>query len=118
MWNTFSLQTAKLDKIFLMRRKSQSADTYWDFIRMVGAPNKCITDNAKEFKCQDWMRVNRLHCITVGYSEVKHQNHNLAERRGGDLKMAVLKLFNNTPTAPLRYWCYALEFITFVRYSW
>ena len=28
MWNTFSLKDAKIDKIFLMHRKSQSANTY------------------------------------------------------------------------------------------
>ena len=44
-----------------------------------------------------------------------HQNQNLAERRGGDLKTATIKLFHKTPHAPIRYWCYALEYITYVR---
>ena len=31
------------------------------------------------------------------------------------MKLAVLKLFHCTPHAALRYWCYALEFVAFVR---
>ena len=96
MFNVFGLKKAKLDKTYLMRRKSQSAETYWDFIREVGAPNKTITDNAKEFLSKDWQQVNRLNCILNGSLEAFHQNQNYAERRGDDIKTGVLKLFYHT----------------------
>ena len=43
-----------------------------------------------------------------------HPNQNLAERHGGSLKAALVHLLHLTG-APLTYWCFALEYVSFVR---
>ena len=98
-----------------MRRKSQCTSRFLDLIREVGAPNAMVTDNAREMTGEDWINICRQFCIESHSTEAYHPNQNLAERRGGDLKTAVIKLFHHTPHAPLSYWCYALEYLSLVR---
>ena len=42
-----------MDKLFLMRRKSQAPDKFSDFVREMGAPNYMITDHAEELMSDD-----------------------------------------------------------------
>lgn len=58
MFNFFGLKRAELDNVYLMWKKIQSPNTYWDFICDVGVPLKTITDNAKEFLSSKWQKVN------------------------------------------------------------
>ena len=104
MFQLFSLRDCKVDYAYLMRQKSQAHLMFQDFVRSVGAPNYVINDNAEELTGDDWLRVARNAMIETYTSEPEHQNSNLAERRGGALKDALLKLFHNTPWAPLAYW--------------
>ena len=63
-----------------------------------------------------WLAVCRDFCIESHNSEAYHQNQNLAERRGGNYKFAIVKLFHNSPSeVPEEFWCYAMEFIALVR---
>ena len=104
MFQLFSLRDAKTDFVFLMRKKSQAASKFSDFIRDIGAPNYVINDNAQELSGEDWTNVARHAMVSTYFSEAEHQNQNLAERRGGGIKDALQILFHNTPIAPLTYW--------------
>jgi len=110
-----ALLHSELDDVRLLKRESEVYDEYHDFIRQVGAPNVSVTDNAQVFVSKKWGDILRKYCIDSGTTEAYHQNGNPAERRGGDLKTAVLKVFHYTPWAPARYWCYLLEHLAFVR---
>jgi hypothetical protein len=89
-----------------MKREAEAPTHFLDFIRQVGAPNISVTDNASIFNSSKWTDILRKYCIDNGLTEAHHQNGNPAECRGGDLKVAVLKVFQFTPWAPARYWCY------------
>ena len=104
MFQLFALRDCKVDKLFLMRRKSQAPDKFSDFVREMGAPNYMITDHAEELMSDEWLKVARRSVIDTYLTEPHHQNSNLAERRGGSLKDALQILFLNTPWAPLCFW--------------
>ena len=56
------------------------------------------------------MEILRTLCIDGYRSEAYHQNQNLAEHRGGDLKTAIIKLFHYTTSrAPMKFWRYVFE---------
>ena len=107
----FAFKRAKFTTIKLMRRESQAPEAYEDVIRHVGAPNRTVTDNAKVCKSVKWVTINRRFCIETGLTVPHHQHQNYAEREGGVFKFRILKLFHNTPHAPIQYWCYAAEFL-------
>lgn len=54
-------------------------------------------DNARELIGHEWTSVYRQFFIEDDNSEAYHPNQNLSERRGGDMKTSILKLFHNTP---------------------
>ena len=110
-----ALLNSAIDDVRLMKREAEVDRHFLDFIRQVGAPNISVTDNAKVFTSEKWKDILRKYCIDDGLTESYHQNGNPAERRGGDLKAGVLKVFQFTPWAPARYWCYLLEHLAFVR---
>ena len=115
MFQLFSLKNCKVDHLYLMKRKSQAPDTFDDYVRQVGAPNYMISDHAAELIGDDWLRVARKAMIDTFITEPYHQNSNVAEKRGGNLKDALQLLFFNTPWAPFSFWCYALEYLANVR---
>ena len=104
MFQLFALKHSKVDYIYLMRKKSQAAEKFSDFVRNVGAPNYVINDSAMELTGDAWLTVARKAIIDTYCSEPFHQNQNLAERRGGALKESLQILYNHTPTALLKYW--------------
>ena len=110
-----ALLNSAVDDVRLMKREAEAPTHFLDFIRQVGAPNISVTDNASVFTSEKWTDILKKYCIDNGLTEAHHQNGNPAERRGGDLKVAVLKVFQFTPWAPARYWCYLLEHLAFVR---
>ena len=107
----FAFKASKFTKSMLMSRESQAPEKYEDIIRHYGAPNKTVTDNARVCTGKRWTKINRKYCIETGLSVPHHQNQNYAEGEGGNMKFRILKLFHNTPHAPLPYWCYAMEFL-------
>ena len=107
----FAFKDSKFTKAKLMKREAQAPEMYEDIIRQYGAPNKCVTDNAKVCKGKRWTSINRWFCIETGLSVPHHQHQNYAEGEGGNLKFRLLKLFHHTPHAPIQYWCYGLEFL-------
>jgi len=111
----FSFYHCKVDIGKLIRRESQAVGELQDIIREVGAPNYIVSDNAKIYSSSDWVKVLRDNVIESRFAEAYHQNQNYAELRGGLMKTAILKLFHLTPWAPLEYWCYALEYLNYVR---
>ena len=116
MFQMFSLRDCGHDVPYLMRKESQASNCFRDFVCQIGAPRVIVNDNAKAMTGNNWLSVCRDFCIKDHNSEAYHQNQNLAERRGGIYKLAIIKLFHNTPTSvPISFWCYALEFIVLVR---
>ena len=107
----FAFKKSKFDKIHLMRKESQNHEKYLDVIRDIGAPDFVVTDNAKSMTGSKWSNTNRYYCIGQGTSEPHHQNQNYSEGRGGNAKNKLIKLFHETPHAPIHYWCYGLEHI-------
>ena len=105
----FAFKQSKFDKIHLMRKESQNHEKYLDVIRHIGAPDFVVTDNAKSMTGSKWSNTNRYYCIGQGTSEPHHQNQNYSEGRGGNAKTKLIKLFHETPHAPISYWCYGLE---------
>jgi len=110
----YAFETSGLDVPFLMRRRSQSPSTLEDLLREVGAPFEMKSDNAPEFKGKRWLSILRRAVVASSYTEPMHPNQNLAERRGGSLKAALVHLLHSTG-APLAYWCFALEYVSYVR---
>ncbi len=115
MFQMFSFLECGHDVPYLMRKESQASSKYRDLVREFGAPRAIVNDNAKIMTGDAWMKVCRDFCIESHTSEPYHQNENLAERRGGMLKHAIIKLFHYGHDAPLEFWCYALEYLALVR---
>ena len=112
----FAFKSSGLDEARIMKRESEAANMYEDVIRHIGAPNRMVSDNARTLnKSAKFTSINRRFCIETGFTVPHHQSSNLAENSGGNLKVAVRKLFLHTPHAPLEYWCYAVEFLNQVR---
>ena len=97
-----------------MKRKSESTTALKDCFLQNGVPNKVFSDNAKEFKTKELISYLIKMVVDREYTEPKHPNQNLAERRGGTLKGITCYLLQVTG-APLDYWCYALEYVTLIR---
>ena len=76
-----------------MRRKSQAPESYEDVIRHHGAPNRTVTDNAKELICHKWTSINWKYCIESGFTVPHHQHQNYAEGQGGNFKLHLIKLY-------------------------
>ena len=107
----FAYKYSKFERVHLMKREANAPEAYEDVIRSVGAPNKTVTDNATVLTGHRWTTINRKYCIETGLTIPHHQHQNYAEGIGGCFKLAVIKLFHNTPRAPLSYWCYAASFL-------
>lgn len=97
MFQLFCLKGCKVDHLYLTKQKSQSSDTFDDYIQQVGAPNYVINDHGAELIGDNWLQVSRKAMIDSFITEPHHQNSNLAERWGGALKDALQLLFFNTP---------------------
>lgn len=113
-WNLFCFKESGLDFPILMRRRSQSPSTLLPFIQECGIPKILRSDNAPEFKSDAIKRQLAKFQIDTEFTEPHHPNENLAERRGGMLKSAVVHLLQVTG-APVDYWCFALEYVAHVR---
>jgi hypothetical protein len=113
-WNLFCFKRTGLDVAYLMRRRAQSPPTLARMITDCGAPRQIKSDNAPEFKGQRWIACLEQHSISSVYTEAHHPNQNLAERRGGTLKAAVVHLLRISGV-PLHFWCYALEYMCLFR---
>ena len=94
-----------------MKREANAPEAYEDVIRSVGAPNKTMTDNTIALTGLRWTNINRKCYIETGLIIPHHQHQNYAEGIGGCFKLAVIKLFYNTPHAPLSYWCFTASFL-------
>ena len=95
-----------------MKTESNAYDAYTDFIINVGAPNICVSDDAKIYLSDKWKSINRKYCISGRLTVPYHQSSNFAELIGGKMKYYLAKLYHKTPHAPYQYWCYGLEFIS------
>jgi hypothetical protein len=105
---------AGLDVVYLMRRRAQGPTTLSRMVTDCGAPVKLKSDNAPEFKSKKWMLYLESMSIKPEFTEAHHPNENLAERRGGAIKAAVVHLLRVTG-CPIEFWCYALEYVSLLR---
>ena len=103
MFQIFCLCNSLLDVTYLMRKKSQAADAYADFVRDVGAPTALVHDMSKEQQSERFKKTSQRAFIEEHDTAPYHQNSNLAERRGGDLKSAVEKLMQIKEADPM-FW--------------
>ena len=94
-----------------MKREANNPEVYKDVIRSVGAPNKTVTDNTVALTGLRRTSINCKYCIETGLTTPHHQRQNYAEGIGRRFKLAVIKLFHNTPRVPLSYWCFAASFL-------
>ena len=103
MFQIFCLRNSMFDCTYLMRKKSQAGDAYADFVRDVGAPAALVHDMSKEQRSEPFRKTSRRAFIEEHDTAPYHQNSNLAERRGGDLKSAVEKLMQIKESDPM-FW--------------
>ena len=111
----FTYTQSKYDRIVLMKWEVNTPKAYEDLIRSVGSPNKTGTDNDQVLTGKKWTNVNCIYCIGSGLTVSHHQHQHYCEGVGGNFKLAVIKLFHNTPHAPLKYWCFAASFFDKIR---
>ena len=104
MFQLFACKQSEFKFLKLMRAKSQAANALWDVSREIGTLAILIKDGAKEMQGDEWDCAVCALCIEEHTSEAHHQNKNEAERQGGDVKLALLRFYYNTPTTPLSYW--------------
>ena len=109
-----ALKNSKLSITTNMKKMLQAPDCYTDFIINYGAPNKTVSDNAQVYLGRNWITINQKYCIETGLTPPYHQSSNYAEGEGGNQKYWLVKLFHNTPHAPMKYWCYGLDFLNSV----
>ena len=107
----FAFKVSKFTKSQLMSRESQDPEKYVDIIRHYGAPNKTVTENVVVCTGKRWTRTNRKFCIENGLSTPHHRHRKFAGGEDGNMKFRLLKLYHNTPYAPLIYWCYTMELL-------
>lgn len=112
-WNLFCYAKTGLDIVIVQRYRTQSLSALKEVTTQCGVPHTVHTDNAMEFKSARWNAYHTTMQIIQQYSETEHQNENIAERRGGVLKAAVVHVLTITQ-APLNTWCYCLEYVTLV----
>ena len=113
-FNLFASHRTGYDNPLLMLRKSESPDTLESHFQMVGTPAVLKSDNAKEFRSKPFKRILRKAVVDHKFTEPHHPQQNLCELRGGRLKHLVQHLLTVTK-APPKYWCYALEYVAFIR---
>ena len=113
-WNLFAFKRTGMDAVYLLHRRSQSPTTLPKLVTDFGAPRTIKSDNAPEFKGKRWITFLNSMAISSVYTEAHHPNQNLAERRGGALKAGTIHLLKVTG-APLKFWCYALEYMCLLR---
>ena len=113
-FNLHCYQRSCFDSVTLMKRKSESTTALKDCFLQNGIPKKVISDNAKEFNNKEVTSYLIKMVVDRGFTEPKHPNQNLAERRGGTVKGITSYLLQITG-APLDYWCYALEYVVLIR---
>ena len=107
----FSFKNSKFDRLILMHNEESASETYEDCIRVVGAPNKIVTENYQVLTGTKWTNINRRYLIATGLTVPKHQHRNYCEQVGGNFKFAVFKKNHNTPYVPTSYWCSTAIFL-------
>ena len=113
-WTQYSFLHSGLDRVYLMRRRSQFLPTLQRMLVDCGVPHIIHSDNAPEFKSDQWTKLTQMYLIKNTYTEAYHPNQNLCECCGGMLKAATSHLLLVTGAA-LKFWCYALEYIALLQ---
>ena len=99
--------SSHLTAVFPMSSESQMHATLMDFIRMHGAPNMLLSDNAKTQISSKVIDILRHYHIKQHRSEPYYQN--LAEQRIQDCKHLVNNIMDRTGT-PAKFWLLCLEY--------
>ena len=113
-WMQYLFLRSGLDRVYLMRQWSQYLPTLQQILVDRCVPHTIHSDNAPEFKSDQWTKLTQMYLIKNTYTEAYHPNQNLCEHRGGMLKAATSHLLLVTG-APLEFWCYALENIALLQ---
>lgn len=113
-FNLFAWKNSKYDFPVLMHRRSQALSSLEDCLSKCGVMTELKSDNAPEFTSKKFQAKLKMLCINQSFTEPHHQNENVAEPRGGNLKAATVHVLTCTK-APKELWCYALEYTALVR---
>ena len=113
-WTQYSFLCSGLDRVYLMRRRSQYLPMLQQMLVDCGIPHTIHSDNTPEFKSERWTKLANMYLIKKTYMEAYHPNQNPCECRSGVLKAATSHLLLVTG-APLNFWCYALEYISLLQ---
>ena len=60
----FALKKCMFSVATPIRTESNVYDAYNDFIINVGAPNICVSDDAKVYLSDQWKSINRKYCVS------------------------------------------------------
>ena len=113
-WTQYSFLCSGLDQVYLMRRRSQYLPMLQRMLVDCGVPHTIHSDNAPEFKSDQWTKLTQRYLIKNTYMEAYHPNQNLCECHRGVLKVATSHLLL-VAGAPLEFWCYAFEYIVLLQ---
>lgn len=73
-FNLYAFKKSGLDKVYLLRSRSQGTSTLPDMVTECGIPSVIKSDNAPEFKSKQWVAFLRQHCIDQAYTEPHRPN--------------------------------------------
>jgi hypothetical protein len=96
-----------------MKRKSQFAHTFEDFVCTHGAPNALLSDNACAQIGKQALQILRMYAIDNMQCKPHHQHQNYPERRIEDVKKMVNTIMDCTNTPP-EYWLLCLFYVTYL----
>lgn len=112
-FNLFAWKDSKYDHPVLMQRRSQALTSLNNCLAKCGIMTHLKSDNAPEFNSEQFTARLKQICVDQSFSETEHQNENIAEPRGGNLKAATVHTLTTTG-APTVFWCFCLEYTALV----
>jgi hypothetical protein len=113
MAQLFVGKSSQITSVFPMKRESQFAHTFEDFIRTHGAPDALLSNNACAQIGKQALQILRMYAIDDIQCEPHHQHQNYAERRIQEVKKMVNTIMDCTNTPP-EYWLLCLSYVTYL----
>ena len=102
------------DRVYPLSSKSEAHYGLTRFIQDVGIPKTLVMDNALEQTSGEMGKVIRAHHIEASPLVPHAPWRNKAEASIRELKVALRRILRKS-RAPLRTWCYALEWVSAIR---
>jgi hypothetical protein len=113
MAQLFVGKSSQITSVFPMKRESQFAHTFEDFICTHGAPDALLSNNDHAQIDKQALQILRMYAIDDMQCEPHHQHQNYAERRIQEVKKMVNTIMDCTNT-PQEYWLLCLFYVTYL----